>query len=193
VAHPLLPVRYLICELSGNLLVFGEEAAAGEVSQSLKTYSPNAPGGPEGHWPDRWASALAITPDGRFLYAANRKQPDDQREGAGDDFAIFQVSLWKEGRRTESLLDPSDSCGTNAPRVPCMYVVRCPLLTARSPCLGTTTSRPRASTLVTWPPAAVNQFSDRDLDFTGFTTAILWDLGLGNHAHYIYIYPPLCT
>jgi hypothetical protein len=46
----------------------------------------------DGRWPDRWASALVISPDGMFLYAANRRQPGDDRPGAGDDIAIFAVS-----------------------------------------------------------------------------------------------------
>ena len=37
-------------------------------------------GGPNGKWPDRWASGLAVSADGKFLYAANRKD---------DSFAIF--------------------------------------------------------------------------------------------------------
>lgn len=47
-------------------------------------------GGRDGKWPDRWASGLAVSPDGKFLYAANRKD---------DSFAIFACAP-ADGRLT---------------------------------------------------------------------------------------------
>lgn len=93
VQHPTLPVRYCICELSGNLHVLSTRGGGKLAAlQTVKTYREDAPGGMDAHWPDRWASTLCISPDGQWLYAANRRQPGDERPGAGDDIAIFKVS-----------------------------------------------------------------------------------------------------
>jgi 6-phosphogluconolactonase len=96
VQHPGLPdLAYMICELDGSLVTFRLPAAGGEDGlvplQTHKTYPAEAPGGADGGWPDRWASAIAITPDGGYLYCGNRRQPGDERPGAGDVFTIFRV------------------------------------------------------------------------------------------------------
>ena len=73
-AHPTRPdIVYLISELDGSLTVLrmaaGGSGAMTAVQSGVKTYRPSDPGGAEGKWPDRWASALAVSPDGRFLSA----------------------------------------------------------------------------------------------------------------------------
>ena len=69
VPHPLKSdILYLISELDGSLDVLrmardgsGKMTA---IQSGVKTYPPTAPGGPDGKWPDRWASGLAVTADG---------------------------------------------------------------------------------------------------------------------------------
>ena len=95
VRHPTIShVAYMICELDGSLVTFRLPSGANGLVdlQTNKTYPANAPGGLDGGWPDRWASALAITPDGKFVYCGNRRQPNDERPGAGDVFTIFSVN-----------------------------------------------------------------------------------------------------
>jgi 6-phosphogluconolactonase len=61
---------YLIQELGGMVTVFGREAGRLTQLQSLSTL-------PEGYQGRIWSSDLQLSPDGRFLYAANRDDLND--------------------------------------------------------------------------------------------------------------------
>ncbi len=69
VFHPALPVVYLLNELDGSLDVLSLDAAHGRLA-SLQTVSAL----PDGAVVDEpWAADLHLRPDGRFLYASERR------------------------------------------------------------------------------------------------------------------------
>ncbi|HEX2543023.1 MAG TPA: beta-propeller fold lactonase family protein [Caldimonas sp.] len=67
--HPALPIVYLLNELDGSVEVLSFDTAAGRLS-STQTLSA-LPGGAQVDKP--WAADLHLTPDGRFLYASERR------------------------------------------------------------------------------------------------------------------------
>lgn len=68
---------YLLSELNATVTVLSYDAAAGTM-QALQSISAL----PEGYDGQKWAAAIRITPDGRFVYASNRGH---------DSIAMFAV------------------------------------------------------------------------------------------------------
>ncbi|MFC5499338.1 lactonase family protein [Caenimonas terrae] len=68
VFHPRLPRVYLLNELDAGLDVLAYDGAAGTLAalQTVSTLAPEVAGEP-------WAAELRLTPDGRFLYASERR------------------------------------------------------------------------------------------------------------------------
>lgn len=67
VFHPSGKFVYLVNELTATVMALSYDAASG-MMQDLQTVSML----PEGFEGQRWAAAIRITADGRFLYASNR-------------------------------------------------------------------------------------------------------------------------
>ena len=68
---------YLLNELTASVTVLSYDAAAGTM-QALQSISAL----PEGYDGQKWAAAIRITPDGRFVYTSNRGH---------DSIAMFEV------------------------------------------------------------------------------------------------------
>jgi 6-phosphogluconolactonase len=67
VFHPTGKFVYVLSELAATVTVFSYDAASGTM-QKLQTISML----PEGYEGQKWAAAIRITADGRFVYASNR-------------------------------------------------------------------------------------------------------------------------
>ena len=67
VFHPNGKFVYVVSELTGTVTVFSYDANTG-ANQELQTISTL----PEGFDGQKWAAAIHMTPDGRFIYASNR-------------------------------------------------------------------------------------------------------------------------
>lgn len=67
VFHPGGRFAYVVCELEAYVTAFTYDAASG-ILHEIQTLSTL----PEGFAGQKWAAAIRVTPDGRFLYASNR-------------------------------------------------------------------------------------------------------------------------
>lgn len=66
--HPHLPIGYLVCELSGDVVVLARDEASGRLTERSRM-SARA----DTVEPPVWASEIKVSPDGRFLYCAERR------------------------------------------------------------------------------------------------------------------------
>ncbi|MFF7653100.1 lactonase family protein [Streptomyces sp. NPDC007983] len=87
--HPRLPYAYTIDELRSTVTTYRWDAARGalESVQTLPSTAPSATG-------DSRAGEIAVTPDGRFVYASNRGGAGDSTPGGPepDTIGVFAVS-----------------------------------------------------------------------------------------------------
>lgn len=86
VAHPRLPILYVLTELSSEILVLHHEESGLRLIQSIATL-------PEGEDDIKWASAIRISKDGLFLYTGQRGH---------DSISVFRIDENGELKRIQT-------------------------------------------------------------------------------------------
>ncbi len=87
VVHPRLPILYVLTELSSEVLVLHHEESGLRLIQSIVTL-------PEGEDDIKWASAIRISKDGRFLYTGQRGH---------DSISVFRIDENGELKRIQTI------------------------------------------------------------------------------------------
>ncbi|MFJ9626090.1 lactonase family protein [Streptomyces sp. NPDC101175] len=108
--HPRLPYAYTVDELRSTVTAYRWDAREGalEAAQTLPSTAPTATG-------DSRGGEIAVSPDGRFVYASNRSGAGDSSPGGpGPDsitvFAVDDGTLTPVGRASAEGVRPRFFC-----------------------------------------------------------------------------------